>query len=138
MLELLRSDFRTQKTALVTAAMVLKDSQADAFWKIYREYDFEQTKLGDKSLALLKEYAGVYEKINDEQADKIMAQAFKNQKARLDLRTKYYKTFKKQLGGVVAARFAQVDKQISDLVEVQIASQLPLIGRKQAQDVQAK
>lgn len=147
LLELLRSDLRTQRSALMTAAMDLKDNQADPFWKIYREYDFEMTKIGDKSLALLKEYAAVYEKITDEQADKIMTQAFKNQELRLDLRNKYYKKIKKELGGIVAARFAQVDKQISDLIEVQIAAELPLIGKtekkqdkekKQDADMQAK
>ena len=37
-MELLRSDVKTQRVAIVTEVMQLKGDQADKFWAVYRDY----------------------------------------------------------------------------------------------------
>ena len=37
--ELLKSDIKTQKVAVLTEAMALEEGQSDPFWQIYRDYD---------------------------------------------------------------------------------------------------
>jgi hypothetical protein len=44
--ELLRADVKVKKTAILTELMQLNDDQAEKFWPIYREYDFELQALG--------------------------------------------------------------------------------------------
>ena len=65
LLELARSDFRTQKVAIVTAAMPLTEQQAAAFWPVYRQYEAELTALWDQRLALIKDYAQSYQAMTD-------------------------------------------------------------------------
>ena len=55
--ELLRSDVRTQKVAIITEVMGFTEAEDKAFWPIYREYDAEMAKLGDERVALIAEYA---------------------------------------------------------------------------------
>ena len=59
-LELVRSDFRTQKVAIVTAAMQLDTTQSSAFWPVYRQYEAELTTMWDQRLAYRTPMPGLY------------------------------------------------------------------------------
>ena len=131
--ELLRQDLRTMKTAVVTDAMMLSDEEGDAFWPVYREYDLELQKIWDRRLELIRSYAASYEQMNDETADKIMKDALKLREDRLKLRATYYKKMKKEVGAILAARFSQIDGVIQNIVDLQIASELPLVIRTAAE-----
>src|SRR3954465_13863759 len=50
--ELLRSDVRAQKVAIITEVMGFTEAEDAAFWPIYREYDLEMAKLGDERTAM--------------------------------------------------------------------------------------
>jgi hypothetical protein len=128
-LELLRSDLRTQKVALVTEAMDLADAQSEVFWPIFRKYDAELASLNDQRIALIKDYAQNFDKMTDAKADELTKQVFSLLGKRLKLQESYYQQFSKALNPVLAARFMQVERQINALVDLQIASELPLIKK---------
>ena len=128
-LELLRSDLRTQKVALVTEAMDLTDAQSEVFWPIFRKYDAELASLNDQRIALIKDYAQNFDKMTDAKADELTKQVFSLLGKRLKLQESYYQQFSKALNPVLAARFMQVERQINALVDLQIASELPLIKK---------
>ena len=69
--ELLRSDLRSQKIAIITELMGFTEAEDAKFWPVYREYETAVAKVNDDRLALIKEYAANYEKLTDEvmQAD---------------------------------------------------------------------
>jgi hypothetical protein len=60
--EMLRSDVRAQKAALVAEAMQLSDAEASAFWPLFREYENGLAKVNDERVALLKDFAENYDK----------------------------------------------------------------------------
>ena len=132
--ELLRQDLRTMKTAIVTDGMMLSDEEGEAFWPIYREYDLELQKIWDARLAVITSYAESFDSMDDATADQIMKEAMKVSKARADLRTKYYKKMKKEVGAILAARFSQIDGIIQNIVDLQIAAELPLVIRTAPED----
>ena len=132
--ELLRQDLRTAKTAVVTETMMLSTEEGDLFWPIYREYDLELAKIWDRRLALIQNYAENFENMDDATADAIMQDALKLREDRMKLRAKYYKKMKKEVGAILAARFSQVDGVIQNIVDLQIASELPLVIRTAAED----
>ena len=63
--ELLRSDVRAQKVAIITEVMGFTEAEDAAFWPIYREYDLEMAKLGDERVALIEEYACAIRQMTD-------------------------------------------------------------------------
>jgi hypothetical protein len=126
-LELVRSDLRTQKVAIVTANMKLTDAQGGVFWPIYRKYEAELTTLNDQVVALLKDYAQNYDKMTDAKADSLTKQVFAIQGTRLKLQEKYYGEFAKALNPVLAAKYMQIERQITAAVDLQIASEIPLV-----------
>ena len=126
-IQLLRSDLKASKRTLIKESMQLDDKQAEAFWPLYNQYDVEQTKLGDQKLALIQQYANSFLTMTDDKADQLAHQALQLDEQRLALRKKYYDIMKKSLPAVVVARFFQLDNQIQLVVDLQIASNLPII-----------
>lgn len=126
-MELLRSDLRTQKTAILTQAMELSNDEASKFWPIYREYELELSKLGDRRIAFIKDYAANYQMMTDEKSRELAEGSFKLEEQETKLKRKYFKQVEKALNSTTAARFIQVENVINRLVLLQVGAELPLI-----------
>jgi hypothetical protein len=126
--ELLRSDVRTQKVAIITQVMGFTEAEDAAFWPIYREYDLEMTKLGDERVALIAEYANNYSQLGDAIADKLAGKALDIEARRQALKTKYFDRVKKALSPRTALRFLQVEHQLLLLIDLQISASLPIVN----------
>jgi len=126
-LELLRSDVRTQKVAVITEVMGFTEEESAAFWPIYRAYEVDIGKLFDARIELIKDYAQNYGKITDQKAREIVKNALTLQKKRISLQKKYFNKFDRVLPSKTVAKFLQLENMINLLVDVQIASELPLI-----------
>ncbi len=126
-IELLRSDIRTQKVALLTEALELTEAEAEAFWPIHRQYETELSSLGDDRLKLMKNYAETFATMTDEQAKGLAKDWFKLQEGQTALLKKYFKKFDKAISSKVAAKFIQIENQIGMLIDLQVAAETPLI-----------
>jgi flagellar biosynthesis chaperone FliJ len=124
--ELLRSDVRHQKAEIMGAVMQLDVDQAAKFWPIYSEYNAELTKLNNLRLANIEEYARTYDQMTDPKADELIQNAMNYRKQRSDLLAKYYDRVKASLGPIEAARFVQIEDQLLTIIDLQIASALPI------------
>jgi DNA-binding GntR family transcriptional regulator len=130
-IELMRENVRQEKAQLLGAVMQLNADQAAKFWPIYDEYNSELTKLNDLRTANIKTYAREYSRLTDEKANQLISEAFDHQKQRTELLARYYERVKQALGAITAARFVQVENQLLLIIDTQIASSLPIVGRAQ-------
>ncbi len=128
-LELLRSDLRTQKVAVVTKAMDLSATDSDKFWPIYREYSLKLSKISDDRIANIKAYAASYDTMTNDKAAELVKGAQKTNRNRFDLQSDYFKKISKATSTVVGARFLQVESVINNLMDLQIGLQLPLVPK---------
>ncbi len=128
-LELVRSDLKTEKKAIIVNVMELTDAESNVFWPIYREYEAERDKLGDRTIALLKDYVNNYDKLTDQKAEELVKESFKIRKEKLKLKEKYFKKMKKALSPKRAAQWLQLENQLDTILDFQIAEQLPLIQK---------
>ncbi len=124
--ELLRSDLRSQKVAIITEVMQFTEAEDEKFWPVYREYENELAKINDDRIALIKEYAVNYEQLTDPVADKLARGALDLESRRNALKARFYDRLKSVISPKTAARFIQVENQILLLLDLQIASALPL------------
>lgn len=131
-LELLRQDIKTEKIELMTGSLPLTEKQADAFWPIYRDYDHELSKLGDRRIAVIKELAEKYDSLDTKAAERLVKESFSIAEARNALLKKCYNKVAKALGAVTAARFLQIESQMLTLLDAQIADQIPLVKTEHA------
>ena len=126
-LELLRSDFRTRRMAFIVAYMQLTDEESENFWSIFREYEFDSSQLNDGKISLLRYYIDSYGNLTDETADDLVERFFEHEEKRIALLRKYYEKFSGAVANAKAARFIQLENQLNTLVNLQIASQIPLM-----------
>ena len=131
LIEIARQDIRTGKMGMIASAMDLTREQQDKFWPLYRQYADEQEKLLDKRIAMLQDFVGNYDTMSDEAANSIAEQSFAIQRARTDRRERYFVKMSEILGPVLAARFIQVDSQISTLMDFELMRSTPLIQQPQ-------
>ena len=125
--QLLRSDIREQKVALISGMMQFSEADDQKFWPVYREYEGDLSAINDERLALIKEYAQTYEKMTDEIANRLAHAVLDLEARRNALKTKYYERLTTILPARTAARVLQVENQILLLLDLQIAAALPVI-----------
>ena len=127
---LLRSDVKKAKSQVMSEVMQLDAGEAAKFWPIYQEFETELTKTGDSVQALVKDYATNYDSMTPEIADRLANKFLEIEQQRHDLKKKYYARFKGALDAVTATRFLQVETQLEKLIDLQLASHLPVLGEK--------
>jgi hypothetical protein len=123
----LRQDVQADKTDIITRSMQFTEEQSKAFWPVYRNYAHDQQVIGDQRVALIKDYAANYDHIDDPTAQSYIKRAFKFDDDNLKLRKSYESKFEKAIGAKQTAKFYQVDNRLSLLVNLQLASLLPII-----------
>ncbi len=125
--ELLREDVQAKRQVVIKEGMQLDEKQAAAFWPVYDEYAGGQKRLGDQKLAIIQDYAKDFMTMDDAKADELAQRVMALEEERTALRKLYYKLMKKVLPTVLVVRFFQLDNQLQMLIDLQIASNLPII-----------
>jgi hypothetical protein len=126
-IQLLRADLRSNSETIIREGMALTDEQGAAFWPIYREYAAAQTKLGDEKLAMINDYVKNYMTMTNDLASQLAKRGMALDEQRMALRKKYFGMVSDKLGAVLALRFFQLEHQIQLLVDLQFASNLPIV-----------
>jgi Spy/CpxP family protein refolding chaperone len=126
-ISLFRKDVRSLRKQIIAANLDLTDTEAQQFWPIFDRYTAEMRKLFDRKFEVLKEYAENYDTITDEQADTYIQGRAAVEESILQLRLKYIPIFRKVLSGKTAALFVQLDWRLGLVIDLQLASQVPLI-----------
>jgi hypothetical protein len=126
-IELLKSDMRTQKVAIITESLQLTAEEASVFWPVHGEYEHELSGIIDDRIALINDYMQNHDKLTNEKANEIAKRVFALEKRRTKLKKKYFKKFEKALSAIIAAKFIQVESQINLVADMQIAAEMPLI-----------
>jgi hypothetical protein len=135
MIELLKSDLKTNKKAIITESMAFTEAESKAFWPIYNEFEIELEKLADKRINNLKDFAANYDKMTDEKANQLMKTAFEYHSARVKLSESYYKKFSAAITPIRAAKYMQIEDQIQNMIDLSIGSSLPLVKKPESDAV---
>jgi len=126
-IELLRTDLNALKRQIINETMQLDDKQARIFWPIYNDFEADLDKLVDEKLAMVQDYAANFLTMTNEKADELAQRVMALDDQKMALRRKYYDLMKKSLPAILVVRFFQVENQIQLLVDLKIASNLPII-----------
>jgi hypothetical protein len=125
-INMLRRDLRSQRKQIIAQSMNLTDSEAVKFWPIYDQYVSELVASNNAKYELIKEYAQV-DAMTNEQADSASKQWFTVDENVVQLRRKYLPVLRAALSAKQTARFFQIDRRVQMMIDLQVASSLPLI-----------
>jgi len=123
---MLRSDLRSNRKQVVAANMKLTDAEAEKFWPTYDQYINDLVKINDGKYALIKEYMQ-NTTMTDEQVDNLTKRWLAVDESVVQLRLKYIPLFRAGLSAKSTALFFQIDRRVQMLIDLQLASALPLI-----------
>lgn len=127
LMSMLRSDVRADAQAIMTVAMDLSNDEAANFWPIYREYELERSRWGDRRIALIRSFADQFMLMSDDVAEDLIEEMFELLGDRLELYEDFYEKFADEVSPSVGARFVQVERQLNMIMDLQIAQELPLV-----------
>jgi hypothetical protein len=125
--ELLRSDVRTEKIAILTELMNFTEAEDKAFWPLYRAYDADMTKLSEERVELITQYGRNYAALTDAMAATLGTKALELEARRHAVKAKHFEIIKKALSPRTALRFLQVEQQLLLIIDLQISAALPIV-----------
>jgi hypothetical protein len=126
-IELLRKDIRSEKKQIIAANITLTDKEAEQFWPIYDQYTAELTTINDQKLSAIKQYAQGYDTLADNQALDLTTQLLGVDQSIAQLRQKYMPIVAKVISGKKTALFFQIDHRLGLVIDLQLASAIPLV-----------
>jgi Spy/CpxP family protein refolding chaperone len=121
-----RAQIQADRQVIVAANLPLTDAQATAFWPVYREYRGQVAKLGDRTVALVTDYALRYDTLTDDQAFALTTEYMSIQKDTLKLREKYLPKFNAVLTPKLVMRYLQIENKLDTIVMADAVGGIPL------------
>lgn len=129
-MQLVRDDVQLQKKAILAENLQMTDAQAKEFWKIYNEYQYKLSKIGDRVVDNIEDFAKNYENLTDEKAEDILDNSFDINEEKFELLKDYTKEIAKKIDIKLAARFYQIERLLTTIIDLQVMSQIPLVEHK--------
>ena len=126
-IQLIREDIRSERKKIVAENLPLTATEATKFWPVYDQYIAETIKINDVRYALIKEYAQTRDTMTDAQADSFIKRWIGLDNDNTQLRLKYIPQFQKVISHKKTAMFFQIDRRLGMVIELKVASQVPLV-----------
>src|SRR4051794_12850870 len=126
-INLLRKNLRGEKKKLIALNVPLSETEATKFWPAYDAYAADMSKHYDDFYGLIKEYAANQKTLTDAQAIDIIKRWSNIQIELAQTRAKHIPLIEKTIPGRKAAHFFQIDRRLYELLDLQIAQEIPLV-----------
>jgi len=126
-LQMLRHDIRKQKQKLIAENLPMSESEAIKFWAVYQKYAAELKDIEDERFTMLHTYAQNWRSMSNDDSLIFMRRWLEVDEKIVQLRSRYLPLFKEVLPGKKAATFFQLDERITMMINLELASQLPLL-----------
>jgi len=114
------------KKQLIAANLKLTADQAAKTLPLYTKQR-RTLKDWDQQTALIRESADQWATMTDEQASRLAKRSLAMDGLIAQLRVKYLLIFSQAVPGQVVATFFQLDRRFQRLLDIQLASQIPLV-----------
>jgi hypothetical protein len=126
-LALLRRNLRSEKKQVIALNVPLTETEATKFWPVYDQYTAEMSRHYSEFYDIIKEYAANQKTLTDAQALDMIKRWSQIQVELAQTRQRYVPVVEKVLPGKKAALFFQIDRRLYELMDLQVASQVPLV-----------
>jgi Spy/CpxP family protein refolding chaperone len=122
-----RGDLQAKRADIMAKNISLSADQAAKFWPLYQKYQAEQNAIIDAQLRSLKDYVDHFNNLDDAHATAYVESLLKRDEDMGALRRKWLAEFEKVVPITIAARVIQIDRRLSNVGQVALSSQIPLI-----------
>ncbi len=124
--QILLKQVMEDKRSVYSATLDLSDSEGQAFWPIYDDYEAKVKKLDDRFLALVNRFAAEYDTLSDQEAAEMLKEKMAIEKERMALKQSYTHKIAKAIPAKKALRYAQVETRIENMLRRDVYGLIPL------------
>ena len=130
--------FSKTKKVLISSYMEIDETPSNsAFWRLYDDYEANRKAIFQERFYLLKEYSDKYLSLDDATASKL-AEGFMENSAKVEkLNRKYFRKFRKLVGGLQAATLFQIEIYAQTALQNDTNMHIPIIGELQKKNEHA-
>jgi len=126
-MDLVREKVRADKKLVVAEAMALSEAESKAFWPVYETYQADLTKLNQRTVKLIQDYAASYKAMTDPVAGKLLDEAIAIERDRAGLLQTYRPKFAAVLPATKVARYYQIENKIRAAINYDLAANIPIM-----------
>jgi hypothetical protein len=124
-----RQDLSDGKVNVINQVMRLSRDESAKFWPIYHDYEDELFDLGDKRIEMTRAFlkAQTSGSLDNDKAAALTKDWFDAEQQQLAILKKYHDQIATELSPVRAAQFTQLEHRFDTVVDLMVASELPLV-----------
>jgi len=126
-MDLVKEKIQTDKKLFIATNMQLTESEANAFWPVYQDYQTELGKLRDREIKLIEEFANNFESMSDDVAKNLLDDSLSIDSDHQKLRQSYLSKIRGVLPDKKVARYYQLESKINAVLEYEMAKRIPLV-----------
>jgi len=125
--EIIQASFGVKKKAIMESFVNVPETEKDAFWKLYDEYETKRAVYGKERIKLLTEYAEKWQDLKPEDADRLVLESVALNNKFDKLLAQYYKKIRKATSIETAVKFYQVETYIRATVHFYVKNTIPFV-----------
>ena len=123
---LVRQSAHTDRKVILMGNMTFTADESAAFWPKWNEYRAAVAANGDRTLALIKDFAAHFEAMTDQKAQELMTDHFSIQMQDLVIKQNFAKEINKFMPAKKVMRVIQIENKLDAAIDLQLASEIPL------------
>ena len=133
-MDTMRADLSDGKVHIINQVMRLTPEESKVFWPIYHDYEEELFALGDKRVELSRDFVNAQstQSFDNGRAAALAKGWFEVETQELELLKKYHEKIAAELSPVRAVQFTQIEHRVDTVIDLMIASELPLVRAEPA------
>ena len=122
-----RTDMMSKRADIMAKGLTLTAEQASKFWPLFEAIRRNRTSSSTSRSAATKAYADHFQNLSDADALAYVKALLDRDQKMLDLRIKWLDKFQKVVPSKIAARAIQLDRRLSNVAQIQLSQQVPLV-----------
>ncbi|MCP4044961.1 MAG: hypothetical protein GY732_03110 [Gammaproteobacteria bacterium] len=123
---LARQSAHTDRKVILMGNMTFTADESAAFWPKWKEYRAAAAANGERTLALIKDFASNYESMTDQKAAELMTDSFSIRMQDLVIKQNFAKKISKIMPAQKVMRVIQIENKLDAAIDLQLASEIPL------------
>jgi Spy/CpxP family protein refolding chaperone len=127
LIEQFREDLLAKRADIMAKGLTLTADQAAKFWPLFQQFQSEQEAVMNGQIEATQKYSEDFASLKDADALDYVNSLLTRDKAMNDLRVAWLAKFQSVVPPRVAARAIQLDRRLSQVAQVKVSSQIPLI-----------
>ena len=125
-IELVRQTANTDRKAILMGNMEFNANESAEFWPAWKKYRAAISANGDRTLALIRNFAENYEAMTDQKANELLTDSFSIKMQNLVIKQQFAQEIDKFLPAQKVMRVIQIENKMDAAIQMQLAAEIPL------------